>query len=228
MARLVYYYIPDHSYAVRKGLAKKDPFSALNPSLGTDLETLVLPRTVRMFLSTIVENLSLEVEIQVLAMGLLDRLLSSTCPVTSTKFILHHGNWRPVVLGAAIVACKVYDDKAVYVADFVSCQRGLTPKMLCKLERLILTMVDFKVSLSVSDYHRYWFELRNLPSQGISVSPFKSPVFSTTCETEMEKLKSCSGSKRSLVKSSNSSPNGSPCTTRVEKEEYTESEECSV
>jgi hypothetical protein len=61
-----------------------------------------------------------------------------------------------------MVACKAYDDKAVYNNDFIDCQRGLTPTILTRLEQHFLQVLDFKVNLKVSDYLRYFFELKHL------------------------------------------------------------------
>lgn len=174
MSQLVYHSIPPNlTFAQRKAMTKNDIFSTLNPTLGYDLETLVLPRTVKIFISTLVAHLRLEVEIQVMAMVLLDRLLTSAKYDPSMPFVLHHGNWKPVTLGVCMVACKAYDDKAVFNSDFLSCQAGLTASILTNIEKNILRLIDFRVSLSVSDYQRYWFELRHL--QGVPTS-MKAPV----------------------------------------------------
>lgn len=99
-----------------------------------------------------------QVEIQVMAIVFLDRLLTN-------GLTLHYGNWRPVLLSVSMVACKTYDDKAVYNNDFIDCQRGLTPTLLTRLEQHLLQVLDFKVNLKVSDYLRYFFELKHLQGQ---------------------------------------------------------------
>lgn len=182
------------TYHQRKGLAKNDVFCSLNPTLNYDLETLVLPRTVKIFLSTVVNNLKLEVEIQVMAMVLLDRLLSSTPKNSTSPFILHHGNWKPVTLGVCMVACKAYDDKAVFNSDFLSCQLGLTTAILSAIEKHILQLIDFRVSLSVSDYQRYWFELRHL--QGVP-SSIKAPIHISTSPEALRRAQLNNGAQNS-------------------------------
>lgn len=96
-----------------------------------------------------------------MAIVFLDRLCTN-------GLTLHYGNWRPVLLSVSMVACKTYDDKAVYNNDFIDCQRGLTPTLLTRLEQHLLQVLDFKVNLKVSDYLRYFFELKHL--QGMSAS----------------------------------------------------------
>lgn len=193
MSDLVYHSIPlDESYHMRVTRSKSDVWCTFNPSLSQDLSSLLTPRTVKTFLSTLVQKLKLEVccndclrltlqvEIQVMAIVFLDRLLSN-------GLTLHYGNWRPVLLSVSMVACKTYDDKAVYNNDFIDCQRGLTPTLLTRLEQHLLQVLDFKVNLKVSDYLRYFFELKHLQGMQASlfvalmllvgVASFQNPVF---------------------------------------------------
>eukprot|EP01126_Amoeba_proteus_P054613 TRINITY_DN672_c0_g2_i5.p1 TRINITY_DN672_c0_g2~~TRINITY_DN672_c0_g2_i5.p1 ORF type:complete len:249 (+),score=26.63 TRINITY_DN672_c0_g2_i5:178-924(+) len=168
MSELVFHSINLHESATARRIrAQSDPWCRFNPTLQDDLATLLTARSIKSFLSTIVEKLKLELEIQVMSTVFMDRLLTN-------GLTLHYGNWKPVLLAVSMVACKAYDDKAVYNNDFVDCQKGLTATLLTKLEQHLLKELDFKVNLKLSDYQRYLFELRHL--QGVA-SPLKSPVF---------------------------------------------------
>eukprot|EP01126_Amoeba_proteus_P012476 TRINITY_DN15142_c0_g1_i2.p1 TRINITY_DN15142_c0_g1~~TRINITY_DN15142_c0_g1_i2.p1 ORF type:complete len:258 (-),score=19.71 TRINITY_DN15142_c0_g1_i2:65-838(-) len=194
MTELVYHSIPLNELPVmRKIRAQTDSWCQFNPTLMEDLTSLLTLRAVKTFITTVVQKLKLESEIQVMSTVFLDRLLAK-------GLILHCGNWKPVLLAVSMVACKAYDDKAVYNNDFVDCQKGLTPSILLGLEHHLLKELDFNVNLKLSDYQLYLFELRHL--QGVG-SPLKSPVFIKNGSPSVDSRK---------TRSSNNSPTRS-CST---------------
>jgi len=165
IAQLVYHslYSKEKTSQQRRALAKVDPWSRLNPTIEEDIRTLVLPRTIEAFLKSVVSTLKLESEIQVQAMVLLDRLLGEK------SLCLHHANWKPVLISVLMVSCKAYDDQAVWNSDFVRCQPGLTCSILKRLESLLLTQLEFRLTVSVSSYEKYRFELKHLQSTTLSL-----------------------------------------------------------
>jgi hypothetical protein len=66
--------------------------------------------------------------------------------------VLVPGTWRRVVLGATILASKVWEEQSMWNADFIPIFDGLTAKDLQELERLYLNLLEFNVELSASEY----------------------------------------------------------------------------
>eukprot|EP01126_Amoeba_proteus_P054607 TRINITY_DN672_c0_g1_i11.p2 TRINITY_DN672_c0_g1~~TRINITY_DN672_c0_g1_i11.p2 ORF type:complete len:113 (-),score=16.12 TRINITY_DN672_c0_g1_i11:468-806(-) len=67
MSELVFHSINLHESATARRIrAQSDPWCRFNPTLQDDLATLLTARSIKSFLSTIVEKLKLELEIQVM------------------------------------------------------------------------------------------------------------------------------------------------------------------
>uniref|UniRef100_A0A286XM23 Cyclin N-terminal domain-containing protein n=1 Tax=Cavia porcellus TaxID=10141 RepID=A0A286XM23_CAVPO len=86
----------------------------------------------------------------------LERLLSYA------KVDLCPANWKRIVLGAILVACKVWHDKAVWNTDFCQILKNLALKDINQLERHYLCLLEFNVNVSASIYAKYYFDLRSL------------------------------------------------------------------
>jgi len=84
----------------------------------------------------------------------IDRFLT----LTGTTF--HASNWRRITLSAIIVASKVWEDLAVWNADFISLFPGIGLPDLNRLEREMLIALDYVVGLKASIYCKYYFDLR--------------------------------------------------------------------
>lgn len=59
---------------------------------------------------------------------------------------------------------KVWEDLAVWNVDFRTCFPSLTAKELSELERELLHLLSFNVSVKAGMYTQYYFELRQLSS----------------------------------------------------------------
>lgn len=108
------------------------------------------------FLSVIFSGEQLSAECGVMGMAYIDRLMALTGVTMCGK------TWRRVVLGALILASKVWEDQAVWNVDFLSVFPKVTVKDLNALERAMLNALQFNVSLKASVYAKYYFELRSL------------------------------------------------------------------
>jgi hypothetical protein len=71
-------------------------------------------------------------------------------------------NWRRLCLGAIVLAAKVSEDLAVWNVDFVPAFPLLTVQDINNIERVFLTCIDFRVTISSALYARYYFELRHI------------------------------------------------------------------
>lgn len=109
-----------------------------------------------MFVNPICHKLKVKPESGVLALVYIERLISST-GLTLACF-----NWRKVVLSCIILATKVYEELAVWNADFKEVFPDLNSKELNMIEMELLRWLDYKVSLTGRQYAKYWFTVREL------------------------------------------------------------------
>jgi len=75
-------------------------------------------------------------------------------------FILSTCNWRRTILECLILASKVWEDQAVWVVDFIDLFPLTTAHDLNILEKKMLSLLGFDVSLRASDYAKIYFDLR--------------------------------------------------------------------
>jgi len=80
--------------------------------------------------------------------------------VSNTEFRLYPFNWKRILLAALILASKVWEDQAVWNVDFIELFPLATPNDLGQLEKKILSLLGFDVSLKASEYARIYFDLR--------------------------------------------------------------------
>jgi hypothetical protein len=108
------------------------------------------------FLNTIFKAERLGAECGILCLAYIERIIALT------GLSLHASNWRRVTLSALILASKVWEDQAVWNVDFLSVFPCVTVQDLAQLEKVILNLLQFNVSLKASLYAKYYFELRSL------------------------------------------------------------------
>lgn len=75
---------------------------------------------------------------------------------------LTQSNWKPVSISSLVLAQKVWDDTPLINADFSILYPVLTVKEINYLERKVLDLLEFKLSVSPSLYAQYYFELRSI------------------------------------------------------------------
>jgi hypothetical protein len=109
------------------------------------------------FLRKFVESkteLQLCSEVLLLCLCYVDRLIRRTTAPFNGR------TWRRTILGALIVAMKVWDELAVFNEDFQEFFFPLVPVTdLSALEWYILQQIDFDVTVSGSLYAKYYFEV---------------------------------------------------------------------
>jgi len=108
---------------------------------------------VEKFLKSIFKVGQLAPESLVMGVAYVDRMLAAGLK-------LYPFNWKRLVLAALILASKVWEDQAVWNVDFLELFPLATPNDLGQLEKKILSLLSFDVSLSASDYARIYFDLR--------------------------------------------------------------------
>jgi hypothetical protein len=75
---------------------------------------------------------------------------------------LSPSNWKPITIAALVVAQKVWDDTPLINADFSILYPPLSVRDINYLERKLLALLDFKLTVSPSLYAQYFFELRSI------------------------------------------------------------------
>jgi len=80
--------------------------------------------------------------------------------MNNSEFHLFPFNWKRIMLASLILASKVWEDQAVWNVDFLELFPLATPNDLGQLEKKILSLLGFDVSLKASDYARIYFNLR--------------------------------------------------------------------
>lgn len=80
--------------------------------------------------------------------------------VTTAGFKFYPFNYKRIILAALILASKVWEDQAVWNVDFLELFPLATPNDLGQLEKKILSLLSFDVSVSASHYARMYFDLR--------------------------------------------------------------------
>ncbi|KAJ3142639.1 Adenylate kinase 7 [Physocladia obscura] len=127
------------------------------------------------FLDCIFQAAELNVECAVITLVYIERML------INTGVTLHLCNWARIVLGGLLLASKVWDDHAVWNADFCQIFPDIQvadlldlPFLLYtfqhfsiivlrnELERWYMSAIKYNVSVKASVYARYYFELRDL------------------------------------------------------------------
>lgn len=68
--------------------------------------------------------------------------------------------WRRMLLAALILASKVWEDQAVWIVDFIDLFPATTTHDLALLEKKMLALLAFDVSLKASEYGKIYFDLR--------------------------------------------------------------------
>lgn len=119
-----------------------------------ELEKIPTVDSVLNFLMAVFHSENLSAETAIMTIAYIDRYL------TLTGSTFNACNWRRITLSCIIVASKVWEDLAVWNADFVALFPKLSVTDLNSLEREMLTALDYVVSFKSSIYCKYYFDLR--------------------------------------------------------------------
>ncbi|XP_063090400.1 cyclin-Y-like protein 1 isoform X2 [Cavia porcellus] len=108
------------------------------------------------FVAIIFNALCIPTECTIMTLVYLERLMSYA------KIDLCPTNWKRIVLGAIVLAFKVWHDKAVWNIYFCQILKNLALQDINQLERHYLCLLEFNVNVSASIYAKYYFDLRSL------------------------------------------------------------------
>ncbi|CAF3600561.1 unnamed protein product [Rotaria sp. Silwood1] len=116
-------------------------------------------KTIYRFMRILFTAAQLTAECAIVTLVYLERVLSygelDLCP----------SNWKRLVLGAVVLATKLWGDQAVWNVDFCQILRDITVSEMNELEREYVQLLQFNVNVGSSIYAKYYFDLRQLAKE---------------------------------------------------------------
>ncbi|XP_035006596.1 cyclin-Y-like protein 1 isoform X2 [Hippoglossus stenolepis] len=202
VALAIYYHIKnrDSNRSLEIFDEKKHPLSVPDDYSVVDPEHKLIYR----FIRTLFSSAQLTAECAIVTLVYLERLLTyaemDICPC----------NWKRIVLGAILLASKVWDDQAVWNVDYCQILKDITVEDMNEMERHFLELLQFNINVPASVYAKYYFDLRSLADENNLSFPLeplsnkraqKLEAISRLCEDKYKDM--CKNTMRRAVSADN-------------------------
>lgn len=151
----------------------KKVYSVFDDPSSKDSVGFPSPEELARFIKSIVDAGDIAPQSCVLFVIVLDRLRE--------RMALTAQNWRRVVLSSLILGCKVWEDEAVWNSDFEALFPELDNKTLSTLEKQLLLLLGYHVTMKASEYANYFFQMK-------SMSPTAFDVDEPLSDAEIQRL----------------------------------------
>ncbi|XP_075680398.1 cyclin Y [Dermatophagoides pteronyssinus] len=153
----IYYHIHNRTSEIILDIFDEKIYPLENPSNNSNIPPVEPDfRTIYRFIRTLFNAAQLSSECAIITLVYLERLL------TYAEIDIVPCTWRRIVLGAILLASKVWDDQAVWNVDYCQILRDSSIDDMNELERRFLEMIQFNINVPSSVYAKYYFELRKL------------------------------------------------------------------
>ncbi|XP_030664688.1 putative cyclin-Y-like protein 3 [Nomascus leucogenys] len=108
------------------------------------------------YFRTLFQLMKLTAPCAIVALVYVERLL------TNASIDLCPTNWKKIVLGAVLLASKVWRNGGLWSVDDSQNPKDIAVENMGKMEKGFLELLEFNIHVSASDYAKYYFDLRAL------------------------------------------------------------------
>ncbi|XP_055155071.1 cyclin-Y-like protein 1B isoform X2 [Symphalangus syndactylus] len=155
---LAIYYSIKHRSANRSLAILEEPIHPLSEEKtpGKSFEHDPKCNCIFRYLRTLFQVMKLTAPCAIVALVYIERLL------TNANIDLCPTNWKKIVLGAVLLASKVWRNGGLWSVDDSQNPKDIAVENMGKMDKCFLELLEFNIHVSASVYAKYYFDLRAL------------------------------------------------------------------